>query len=317
MEDNDAAVKIIRSGRNPSIRHMGRTHNVDLAFLHECLQNGHYTTEYCKSAAQAADIFTKEIRDAASWNRVCRLIGLAGPGEWWPRGKAEAVEASPSPRKLVKQATGAPAAKKTQDLKARRLVDFCCNRNSVLGSDIPGAEDCEVVRLTIDDDVTTVKGLRKAMTAVRKPGTLLWSSQPCTGGSPWQRLNRKRPGVAEKIRAHQAKARDIWKAFVATARRAHRADPSVVDAHLQEGIHAFLARDYAAAQRILRALLLPIAEGDLDLGHDELVDEVLGVDVGGCATQYVVATYMTAPPTGRARSSRARAARARAGTTRR
>ena len=91
-------------------------------------------------------------------------------------------------------------------------------------------------------------------------------------------------------------------AFVATARRAHRADPRVVDAHLQEGVHAFLARDYAAAQRILRALLLPIAEGDLDLGHDELVDEVLGVDVGGCATQYVVATYMTAPPTGRARA---------------
>jgi hypothetical protein len=213
MEDNNTTILAIRAGRSTALRHLGRTHRVDLAFLHECLQNGHYTIEYCKSAAQAADIFTKEFRDAASWKRVCRLIGLVGPGQWWPRGEAGAVEASPQPKKPAK-ATGAPAAKKAQGPKPRRLVDFCCNHNSVLGSGIPGAEGCEVVRLTIDDDVTTVTGLRKAMSAVRKPGTLLWSSQPCTGGSPWQRLNRKRPGVAEKIRAHQAKrgtsGRPLW-----------------------------------------------------------------------------------------------------------
>ena len=94
----------------------------------------------------------------------------------------------------------------------------------------------------------------------------------------------------------------VIEAFVAAARRAHRADPRAVDAHIQEGVHAFLAGDYTVAQRILGALLVPIAEGNLDLGHDEQVDEVLGVDVGGCAAQYVVATYMTAPPTGRARA---------------
>jgi hypothetical protein len=102
MEDNDAAIKIVTSGRTPSLRHMGRTHNVDLAFLHERLRHGHHTVECCTSAAQAADIFTKEFRDAASWNRVCRLIGLIGPGQWCPTGKDGAVKAPPFTREAGK-----------------------------------------------------------------------------------------------------------------------------------------------------------------------------------------------------------------------
>lgn len=89
-------------------------------------------------------------------------------------------------------------------------------------------------------------------------------------------------------------------AFAAAARRVYRADPSDVDAYLREGTHAFLAREYAAAYRIFRALLIPIGEGDIDLGQRELVDEVLGTDVDACAKQYVVAMYMTASPTKRA-----------------
>ena len=34
-EDNDAAIKIIQSGKNPNMRHMGRTHRVDTMWLHE------------------------------------------------------------------------------------------------------------------------------------------------------------------------------------------------------------------------------------------------------------------------------------------
>ena len=171
MEDNDAAVKIKTSGRNPAIRHMWRTHNVDLAFLNECLKNGHYTIEYCKSAAQAADIFTKEFRDAVSWNRVCRLIGLTWPGQWWPKGGTKAEKASPPAQKQNKLAT-APAEGQTPGAMARRLVEFCCTPDSVLGCNVPGSEGCEVIRLTEEDDVTTVAGLRKAMKAVQKPGTL-------------------------------------------------------------------------------------------------------------------------------------------------
>jgi len=91
-------------------------------------------------------------------------------------------------------------------------------------------------------------------------------------------------------------------AFAATAEGDGQADPSDVDDYLRAGTHAFLARDYAAAFRIFRALLIPIGNGDLDLGQDELVDEVLGVDIDACAKQYVVAMYMTASPKTRARA---------------
>ena len=95
---------------------------------------------------------------------------------------------------------------------------------------------------------------------------------------------------------------DEIEAFVAAARRVHYADPSDVDDYLREGTHAFLARDYPAAFRIFRALLIPIGDGDIDLGQHEWVDEVLGVDVDACAKQYVVAMYMTSSPKNRARA---------------
>lgn len=83
-------------------------------------------------------------------------------------------------------------------------------------------------------------------------------------------------------------------AFAASAKRVGQADPSEVDAYLHRGSGAFLRKDYAVAFRIFGALLRPIGEGEIDLGQHELVDEVLGVDAAECATQYVLAAYMTA-----------------------
>ena len=62
--------------------------------------------------------------------------------------------------------------------------------------------------------------------------------------------------------------------FAAAARRLGYADPNAVDHHLRAATTAFLASDYAAARRIFDALLRPIAAADIDLGQDELVDEV-------------------------------------------
>ncbi len=89
------------------------------------------------------------------------------------------------------------------------------------------------------------------------------------------------------------------------ARRVGCADPADVDDHLLEGVSAFLARDYGGALAIFRALLVPIGEGEIDLGQDEMVEEVLGTDVEACAARFVVATYMTAAPGDRARAVRA------------
>lgn len=56
---------------------------------------------------------------------------------------------------------------------------------------------------------------------------------------------------------------------------------------------ALLGKNYDAAFRIFRALLIPVGKVDIDLGQHEMLDEVLGVDPAVCATQYVVSMYMT------------------------
>ena len=80
--------------------------------------------------------------------------------------------------------------------------------------------------------------------------------------------------------------------FAERATQKAYADPEDMDEYLGEGSKAFLSKDYTGAAEIFRALLLPISVGDIYLGQDEMVDEVLTVDVSTCAAQYVVATYM-------------------------
>lgn len=89
-------------------------------------------------------------------------------------------------------------------------------------------------------------------------------------------------------------------AFVQGAKRMGRAEPSDVDERLRIGLTAFVGKNYESAQRVFGALLPPICQGEIDLGQDELADEVLGSDLTGCATQYVVSVYMTYPAAERA-----------------
>ena len=100
----------------------------------------------------------------------------------------------------------------------RRIVEFCCGAQSRIGTLAP--PDCDVVRLTIDDDMTTEAGVAKAIAAVSQAGiqVLLFGSIPCTGGSPYTRLNwHLGPDTRRKIRAHRALFRKLWLSFEAVA----------------------------------------------------------------------------------------------------
>ena len=44
LEDNSAAIRVIETGKNPNMRHVGRTHDIDLMFLHECLMERRFYT---------------------------------------------------------------------------------------------------------------------------------------------------------------------------------------------------------------------------------------------------------------------------------
>ena len=58
-EDNQAMIRICETGRNPTMRHLGRTHRVDVAWLHERFASPDVTLQYVVTDEQCADIFTK------------------------------------------------------------------------------------------------------------------------------------------------------------------------------------------------------------------------------------------------------------------
>ena len=81
-EDNTTAAHSIRTGRT-NIRHLGRTHRVALAWLHEQLLADEYDLLVESSALRAADIFTKAFTDKVTWKSVCDLILHVDPKVYW------------------------------------------------------------------------------------------------------------------------------------------------------------------------------------------------------------------------------------------
>ncbi len=89
-------------------------------------------------------------------------------------------------------------------------------------------------------------------------------------------------------------------AFADAARRVAYADPDEVSDYLRQGTRAFLAGDHASARAVFEALLLPVAQGDINLGQHEMVEEVLNIDLHVTVAQYVTSVYTTTRLGGRA-----------------
>ena len=126
---------------------------------------------------------------------------------------------------------GAPAAQSAAPARAqkeitRHIVEFCTSENSKIGGKRYIRNGCSVLWCSIKDDVTINAGLKRALGGVSKLGCLLWASMPCIGGSPWQHINRHKPGGLEKLDTHikdwykvdSLQDTYIWTAFKAVAR---------------------------------------------------------------------------------------------------
>eukprot|EP00974_Lingulodinium_polyedra_P093535 9062728-Lingulodinium_polyedra.AAC.1 len=81
-EDNDAMIRVIKTGRNPTMRYLHRARRNSIAVLHDIL-NGHGNLDkkvdikYTPSCDMAADIFTKGFTDKVKWIHAIRAIGIA------------------------------------------------------------------------------------------------------------------------------------------------------------------------------------------------------------------------------------------------
>ena len=75
-EDNESMIKVCRTGKNPTMRHLLRSHGVAVAWLKEQFDCGNYDLQYVPTDYQAADIYTKNFDNTDKWNNVRRLIGI-------------------------------------------------------------------------------------------------------------------------------------------------------------------------------------------------------------------------------------------------
>ena len=86
LEDNQATILVIKKGYSPKLRHITRTHKVNLSGLSEVFRDDSAELEYCKTDVQAADIFTKAL-PPQKWGAALRLLGIRVdiPGELKPK----------------------------------------------------------------------------------------------------------------------------------------------------------------------------------------------------------------------------------------
>ena len=77
LEDNDAVIKMILKGRSPTMKHVSRTHRVDLDWLFERIrEDPGINIKYINTKDQIADILTKASFTAQQWLSLCMLAQI-------------------------------------------------------------------------------------------------------------------------------------------------------------------------------------------------------------------------------------------------
>ena len=58
-EDNQAMIRVVATGKNPTMRYLARTHRVSVAWLHDVCQTKEMRMVYEATSRMCAEIFTK------------------------------------------------------------------------------------------------------------------------------------------------------------------------------------------------------------------------------------------------------------------
>ena len=75
LEDNEATIKIVKKKGSAKLRHVSRTHRVNLASTYDVFEDPSVDLLYVNTKEQVADIFTKAIAPQ-HWDHALRLMGL-------------------------------------------------------------------------------------------------------------------------------------------------------------------------------------------------------------------------------------------------
>ena len=108
LEDNQATIRILESGRSPAFRHADKTQRMNLGWISEQFRRKHYDLAYISTLLQAADILTKPFTNAEKWSRALALMAI-------------------SHIKLGARKSGAALlTQRSPPLRKRLIIEVCC-----------------------------------------------------------------------------------------------------------------------------------------------------------------------------------------------
>lgn len=124
MEDSMSAITIMKTGRNPNMSHMSRTHRIIIGFMHEVVSRGQISLCHFRTSDMCADVFTKHFTNKITWQNCVDKIAHVNPKRMWKskgsRGEKKALASNPS----------------TTQKHNRTLVEFCCGPTQCSGNPV-------------------------------------------------------------------------------------------------------------------------------------------------------------------------------------
>ena len=82
-EDNKAAILIAEAGFSSKLRHISRTHKVNISSIRDEVKKDEVSLQHISTDKQAADIFTKAL-EVQKWGAALNMLGVHPyrPGLW-------------------------------------------------------------------------------------------------------------------------------------------------------------------------------------------------------------------------------------------
>ena len=209
LEDIQATIRILESGKSPAFRHADKTQRINLGWLSEQFRRKHYQLAYISTSLQAADILTKPFTSVEKWGTALKLICV---------GDIKSNARSHSTGTAAPPAIPSPAASRPLDVGIKRLlVEVCCSSDSLLGQIASKEfEDCHVARISEKCDLNKPDTQKDVVSLVKSCSkhnipVLVWGG---TGGSSRSHVNLTLPGNREKVIEARKKFVKLWASFV-------------------------------------------------------------------------------------------------------
>jgi hypothetical protein len=77
-EDNEAVIKIVKKARSMALRHLPRTHRIDVQWLFEVCSNPRVRMLYVNTKPHIADLMTKALNNPQVWEHLLDIAQIRG-----------------------------------------------------------------------------------------------------------------------------------------------------------------------------------------------------------------------------------------------